>query len=208
MTLGTLFIIAAPSGAGKTTLVRAITRRVPNIRVSVSHTTRPQRSREEDGVNYHFVDETAFEQMIEKKAFLEHAEVFSHYYGTSRDWVEEQLAAGTDVILEIDWQGAQQVRTSTENTVSIFILPPSLEALRERLTRRNQDEPEVIARRLAEAKVEMSHCHEFDYVVVNQYFQHALRDLATIIRAVRLSYRVQARHHHRLLEGLLDTGSI
>jgi guanylate kinase len=195
MTLGTLFIIAAPSGAGKTTLVRAITRRIPNIRVSVSHTTRPQRSREEDGVNYHFIDEPAFSRMAENHAFLEHAEVFGYHYGTSDGWVEEQLAAGTDVILEIDWQGAQQVRSRTKNAVSIFILPPSLEALRERLTRRNQDEPDVIARRLAEAKVEMSHCHEFDYVVINQYFQHAVRDLTTIIRAVRLSYRVQAQYH-------------
>jgi len=203
MTLGTLFIIAAPSGAGKTTLVRAITRRLPNIRVSVSHTTRPQRSREEDGVNYHFVDDLAFARMVEAEAFLEHAEVFGHHYGTSAQWVEEQLASGTDVILEIDWQGAQQVRARMPRSVSVFILPPSLEALHERLNRRNQDEPEVIARRLAEAKVEMSHCQEFDYVVINQYFQHALRDLATIIRAVRLSYPVQAQSHHRLLEGLV-----
>lgn len=203
MTLGTLFIIAAPSGAGKTTLVRAVTRRIPNIRVSVSHTTRPQRSREEDGVNYHFIDESAFQRMIENQAFLEHAEVFGYHYGTSADWVEEQLAAGTDVILEIDWQGAQQIREFNKNVVSIFILPPSLDALKERLTRRNQDEPDVIARRLAEAKIEMSHCHEFDYVVVNQYFQHAVRDLTTVIRAARLSYRVQTQVHYRLLQGLL-----
>ena len=134
---------------------------------------------------------------------LEHAEVFGYHYGTSADWVEEQLKAGTDVILEIDWQGAQQIRSRTKNTVSIFILPPSLEALRERLTRRNQDDPEVIARRLAEAKLEMSHCPEFDYVVINQYFQHALRDLSTVIRASRLSYRVQAQWHHRLLDDLI-----
>ncbi len=203
MTLGTLFIIAAPSGAGKTTLVRAVTRRIPNIRVSVSHTTRPQRSREEDGVNYHFIDESAFQRMIENQAFLEHAEVFGYHYGTSAGWVEEQLAAGTDVILEIDWQGAQQIREFNKNVVSIFILPPSLDALKERLTRRNQDEPDVIARRLAEAKIEMSHCHEFDYVVVNQYFQHAVRDLTTVIRAARLSYRVQTQVHYRLLQGLL-----
>jgi guanylate kinase len=202
VTLGTLFIIAAPSGAGKTTLVRALTRRIPNIRVSVSHTTRPQRSREEDGVNYHFVDENTFKDMVDDECFLEHAEVFGYHYGTSADWVQEQLKAGTDVILEIDWQGAQQVRACTKNSVSIFILPPSLEALRERLMKRNQDDPEVIARRLAEAKTEMSHCHEFDYVVINQYFQHALRDLTTIIRASRLCYRVQAQYHHRLLEDL------
>lgn len=203
MTLGTLFIIAAPSGAGKTTLVRALTRKIPNIRVSVSHTTRPQRSREEDGINYHFIDEAEFQRMVDNHAFLEHAEVFGYHYGTSADWVEEQLKAGTDVILEIDWQGAQQIRSRTKNTVSIFILPPSLEALRERLTRRNQDDSEVIARRLAEAKVEMSHCPEFDYVVINQYFQHALRDLSTVIRASRLSYRVQAQWHHRLLDDLI-----
>lgn len=202
MTIGTLFIIAAPSGAGKTTLVRAITRRIPNIRVSVSHTTRPQRSREEDGVNYHFVDEAVFQRMVADKAFLEYAEVFGYHYGTSASWVQEQLAAGTDVILEIDWQGAEQIRSLNKNVVSIFILPPSLDALKERLTRRNQDEPDVIARRLAEAKIEMSHCHEFDYVVVNQYFQHAVRDLTTVIRSARLSYRVQAQVHHRLLQGL------
>src|SRR5262245_58776815 len=129
MTIGTLFIIAAPSGAGKTTLVRAITRRIPNIRVSVSHTTRPQRSSEEEGVNYYFVDEVAFQRLVEKQAFLEHAEVFGYHYGTSAAWVEEQLAAGTDVILEIDWQGAQQIRALNKNVVSIFILPPSLDAL-------------------------------------------------------------------------------
>lgn len=207
MTLGTLFIIAAPSGAGKTTLVRALTRRIPNIRVSVSHTTRPQRSREEDGVNYHFVDEPTFQSMADKRSFLEHAEVFGYHYGTSADWVAEQLAAGTDVILEIDWQGAQQVRSVIQNSVSIFILPPSLEALRERLTKRNEDEPEVIARRLAEAKAEMSHFHEYDYVVINQFFQHAVRDLSNIIRAARLSCRVQSQVHSRLLEALVGDKS-
>jgi len=174
VTLGTLFIIAAPSGAGKTTLVRALTRKITNIRVSVSHTTRPQRSREEDGINYYFVDETEFQQMIDEDIFLEHAEVFGYHYGTSIHWVEEQLKVGTDVILEIDWQGAQQVRSQIKNTVSIYILPPSFEALRERLTQRNQDDPEVIARRLAEAKVEMAQIHDFDYVVVNHYFHQAL----------------------------------
>lgn len=203
MALGTLFIIAAPSGAGKTTLVRALTRKISNIRVSVSHTTRPQRSREEDGVNYYFISETEFQKRVKENAFLEHAEVFDYQYGTSAEWVEEQLDAGTDVILEIDWQGAQQVRARTKKSVSIFILPPSMEALRERLTRRDQDDPEVIARRLAEAKIEMSHCPEFDFVVINQYFQHALRDLTVIIRGARLRYEVQAQWHQRLLDDLL-----
>lgn len=204
MALGTLFIIAAPSGAGKTTLVRALTRKISNIRASVSHTTRPQRSREEDGVNYYFISEAEFQNRVEEDAFLEHAEVFGYHYGTSAEWVEEQLNAGTDVILEIDWQGAQQVRARIKNSVSIFILPPSLEALRERLTRRGQDDPEVIARRLAEAKMEMSHCPEFDYVVINQYFQHALRDLTVIIRGSRLRYKIQAQWHQRLMEDLLN----
>lgn len=154
---GTLFTVSAPSGAGKTSLVRALIDRSDHLRVSVSHTTRAKRPGEEDGVNYHFVSHDTFQDMLKEDAFLEHAQVFANYYGTSRRWVEETLAAGDDVILEIDWQGAQQVRQLMPETVSIFILPPSRDTLRSRLTNRGQDDAATIERRLAEAAREMSH---------------------------------------------------
>lgn len=202
--VGTLFIISAPSGAGKTTLVSALLEKTPDLEVSVSHTTRPRRSKEANGENYFFVDEATFEQMMEENAFLESARVFGNYYGTSREWVEQKLASGTDVILEIDWQGAELVRKSFPKSVSIFIIPPSIATLKERLNRRNQDQPEVIARRVAEAKLEISHYQTFEYLVVNRHFPTALSNLSSIIQAERLRINRQQVEQAALLRGLLD----
>lgn len=178
---GRLFVVSAPSGAGKTSLVNALLERVPSMRVSVSHTTRPPRPHELNGREYHFVSETAFGELVARNAFLEHARVFGYGYGTGRETVERLLTAGFDVVLEIDWQGAQQVRASLPNCVSIFILPPSLAVLEQRLTRRQTDAPQVIARRLQEAVDDMGHAGEFDYIVVNDRFEQALEELANIV---------------------------
>lgn len=182
---GTLYVIAAPSGAGKTSLVKALISRLDGIGVSVSHTTRPQRPGETDGVNYNFVDRERFQSLADAGEFLEHAEVFGNLYGTSQRWVESTLATGRDVILEIDWQGAQQVRRLLPDAIGIFILPPSLPVLRERLVGRSTDAPDVIARRLAQAQDDMSHYIEFDYLVINDDFARALDELATIVLAQR-----------------------
>ncbi|MFT4612877.1 MAG: guanylate kinase [Bacteroidia bacterium] len=191
---GTLYTVSAPSGAGKTSLVNALIERNPQIRVSVSHTTRPVRPGEQDGVNYHFVTEQAFLTMLERAEFLEHARVFDNLYGTSSVWVQEQLNAGTDVILEIDWQGAQQVKRLLPQTCAIFILPPSRQALEERLNGRGQDDAATIEKRLREAVQEMSHYTEADYLVVNNDFQQALEELASIMCSERLrTSRQQAR---------------
>ena len=192
---GTLFIISAPSGAGKTSLIKSLLETTKGISVSISHTTRAKRPGEEDGVDYHFVGASAFTDMVNKGAFLEHAQVFDNHYGTSESAVLDQLATGQDVILEIDWQGAEQVRIRISGTVSIFILPPSRPALRERLTGRGQDDDAIINRRMHDAVTEMSHYHEFDYVVVNDIFETALKDLGTIISSQRL-------HIHRQKQGL------
>jgi guanylate kinase len=200
---GTLYTVSAPSGAGKTSLVKALLDSMSGIAVSVSHTTRDQRPGEQDGVNYHFVSQAAFQQMLGDAAFLEHAEVFGNYYGTSQQWVEEQLRAGTDVILEIDWQGAHQVRRLLPDTISIFILPPSSSALEERLTGRGQDSDEVIAARMAAAKAEMSHYPESDFLIINDDFKDALRDFETIIRGQRLRLLSQQERHSELLSDLL-----
>ena len=186
MPAGQLIIISAPSGTGKTSLVNALVKSVDDIRVSVSHTTRAPRPGERDGVDYNFVDVAAFEAMIDRHQFLEYARVFDNYYGTSREWLQEQLSAETDVVLEIDWQGAAHVRVATPGTISIFILPPSLEELRNRLESRGQDSAEVIERRLAEAEEEISHVREYDYVVTNDEFDRALADLTAIVRCNRL----------------------
>ncbi len=178
---GTLFIISAPSGAGKTSLVGRCLKDNPDLSVSVSHTTRSPRPGEVNGKNYHFVDKAEFEQMIADGQFLESATVFDNYYGTSQKEVEERLNAGEDLILEIDWQGAQQVRKQVKDSlISIFILPPSLEVLKQRLSDRGQDEADVIARRLAEAQEEISHNVEFDYLVVNDDFELAAKELNAI----------------------------
>jgi guanylate kinase len=178
---GTLFVIAAPSGAGKTSLVKALVARVPALHVSISYTTRPRRSTEEAGKDYCFVSVEQFQRLIEDGALLEHARVFDNYYGTPRRAVEEQLEQGRHVILEIDWQGAQQVRRSLPGCRTVFILPPSKMALERRLRHRATDSEEVIARRLRDAVSEMSHWHEFDYVLVNDTFEHALEDLVQIV---------------------------
>ncbi len=200
MKRGRLFVIAAPSGAGKTSLVKALLARLPQLRLSISHTTRTRRPTETQGLEYHFVTPAEFEQLTARGEFLEHARVFDNLYGTSRAYVEGQLAQGGDVMLEIDWQGAQQVRRAMPQCVSIFILPPSRQALAERLARRATDTPEVIARRLRDAAADMSHYREFDYVVVNDDFERAVAELIDIVagRGDQLrSDRVQ-------LAGLLD----
>ncbi|MGI9277796.1 MAG: guanylate kinase [Endozoicomonas sp.] len=201
---GKLYIIAAPSGAGKTSLVKAMVESTPHVRVSVSHTTRSIRPGEKDGVNYHFVEKDEFQGLLNKGEFLEHAEVFGNYYGTSEAWVRKQLETGEDVILEIDWQGAQQVRRLMPEAVSIFILPPSLEALRERLTGRGTDDMEIIERRMNQAVSEMSHYGEFDYLVINDEFDLALRDLQTIIRSRRLAIGWMQHYKADLISGLLS----
>ncbi|MDX1800539.1 MAG: guanylate kinase [Marinobacter sp.] len=199
---GTLYVISAPSGAGKTSLVGALLERDSLLGVSVSHTTRPMRPGEVDGVNYHFVSRPEFEAMISEGQFLEHASVFGNYYGTSQVWVEQTLAAGRDVILEIDWQGAVQVRRLMTDCVSIFIAPPSPEVLRERLTGRGTDSPEVVERRLREAREECQHAQEFDYLVVNDQFDEALRQLHAIVTAQRLRIEVQEVRYRSLLSAL------
>ena len=182
-TQGKLFVIAAPSGAGKTSLVRALLDRLPALRMSVSHTTRPRRPTEEHGREYYFIDVPQFERMVADGEFLEHARVFDNLYGTARAPVETRLAQGGDMVLEIDWQGARQVRSAMPGCVTIFILPPSREALQRRLQSRATDSPQVIARRLRDAVSDMSHWREFDYVVVNDDFGRAVGDLMAIVAA-------------------------
>jgi len=201
---GTLYTISAPSGAGKTSLVKALLEAERGICVSVSHTTRPRRPGEIDGENYHFVSQQSFEELIDNGAFLEFAKVFTNYYGTSQEAVEHALSSGTDVILEIDWQGASQVREKLTDTVSIFILPPSTASLRERLTDRGQDSDDVIERRMAEAKSEMSHFNDADFLVINDQFDEALHDLRSIIQTQRLTLAKQTEIHGDLLEDLLS----
>lgn len=201
---GTLYTISAPSGAGKTSLVKALIEASDHLQVSVSHTTRAKRPGEQDGVNYHFVSEAEFLALIDKNDFLEHAKVFANHYGTSRSWVEGALAQGEDVILEIDWQGAEQVRKQLPDTVSIFILPPSEATLLERLTSRGQDNQDTIKRRMAEAKSESSHFAEADFLVINDDFDGALADLMAIFRAQRLKLAKQRIKHADLLRDLLS----
>ena len=200
---GTLYIVSAPSGAGKTSLVKALLDAQPQIRVSVSHTTRPMRPGEVDGVNYHFVSREEFHERLDHNEFLEHAEVFGNLYGTSQRWLEQTLNEGFDLILEIDWQGAQQVRRLMPQAKSIFILPPSQEALRQRLTNRGQDSDEVIEKRMREAVSEMTHFVEYDYLVINDDFAHALIDLQAIFRANQLLQSSQQQRFQGLLEQLL-----
>lgn len=201
---GTLYIVSAPSGAGKTSLVAELLRQVKHVSVSVSHTTRAIRSGEENGVNYHFVDDATFESMIARGEFFEHAHVFDRYYGTSHQAVTDRLVNGDDVILEIDWQGAQQARRKCPNAVSIFILPPSREALESRLRNRGQDDEEIIARRMRDAISEMSHYHEFDHVIINDDFDDALSDFKAILHAERTRQDRVRREHAPLLSALLS----
>jgi len=201
--LGTLYTVSAPSGAGKTSLVSALVKSNPEVCVSISHTTRPMRPGEVDGVNYHFIDHPTFEQMLAEGAFLEHARVFSNLYGTSQKWVEETLAQGLDVILEIDWQGARQVRKLMPNTVGLFILPPSLACLRQRLTGRGQDDQSVIDARMAEAISEMSHYSEADYLIINDDFTTALAQFQALITSQHLRLSRQLEKHTGLIQDLL-----
>ena len=203
MTKGTLYVISAASGAGKTSLVAAVLDRVADIEVSVSHTTRAPREGEVDGVNYHFVDAETFETMIEAGDFFESASVFGNMYGTSRQHIEEQLLLGKDVILEIDWQGARQIRQLVSDCKSIYILPPSIKALRERLTSRGQDDEAVIDKRMHEAVSEMTHYAEFEYLVINDDFDTARDDLAAIIMGERMAFEHQQQKHAQLLTELL-----
>lgn len=201
--LGTLYTVSAPSGAGKTSLVSALVKSNPEVCVSVSHTTRPMRPGEVNGVNYHFVDHATFELMVESSAFLEHARVFNNMYGTSQKWVEETLSQGIDVILEIDWQGAKQVRQLMPRTVSLFILPPSLACLRQRLTGRGTDPVEVIDARMAEAISEMSHYVEADYLIINDDFTTALAQFQALITSQHLRLERQVDRHTALIKDLL-----
>ncbi|WP_426702027.1 guanylate kinase [Rhodanobacter sp. Col0626] len=200
---GTLFVVAAPSGAGKSTLVNALLEREPAISLSVSHTTRPPRVGETYGRHYYFVERAGFEREIAEGIFLEHAEVHGNLYGTSRTTVQELLTQGRDVLLEIDWQGAQQIRLSKPDCVSVFILPPSRVELERRLRGRGSDSAEVIDRRLRNSRGEIAHAHEFDYILVNDAFDVALADLQAIVRAVRLRSALQWQRHEVLIDELL-----
>lgn len=202
-TKGTLYIVSAPSGAGKTSLVKALTDQNDWIKVSVSHTTRGMRPGEVDGVNYNFVSRERFLEMVGESAFLEHAEVFGNFYGTSEAWVDDTLVDGHDVILEIDWQGAQQIRRLRPDAVSIFILPPSIEELRRRLGNRGQDSDDVIDGRMAEAVSESSHYGEYDFLVVNDDFDVALSDLRSVFRSQRLKIESQQAAQMQLISELL-----
>ncbi len=204
MTKGSLYVISAASGAGKTTLVSAVLQQVPEIEVSVSHTTRTPREGEVDGVNYHFVDKDKFEKMVEAGEFFESASVFGNMYGTSRQHIQEQLLKGKDVILEIDWQGARQIRQLMTDCKSIYIVPPSITALRDRLSKRGQDDEAVINKRMQEAISEMSHYAEFEYLVINDDFNEARDNLAAIIKGNRMLFEHQQQKHAELLAALLN----
>lgn len=206
-TSGNLFIVSAPSGAGKSSLLRALLQREPGLRVAVSHTTRPPRPGERDGEHYHFVDPGAFARLVAEAAFLEHARVFDFFYGTSESAVRGPLEAGDDLVLEIDWQGAQQVRRRFRQVCSIFILPPSVAALRERLKGRGEDSEAVIERRMRAAADEMSHYPEYDYLVVNDRFEQALEELRCIMTARRLRLERQAGRLEGVLRELLAPGN-
>ena len=199
MSTGNLFVIAAPSGTGKTTLVKAVVDTTPDITVSISHTTRLKRPQEQDGVNYYFIDEKQFRAMIGHADFLEYALVFNHLYGTSKTWVQQTLEKGIDVILEIDWQGCQQIKKLFPECISIFILPPSLEDLSQRLYLRNQDCPEVIKQRLKDARETVSHIKEYEFVIVNGDFNQAVRELKAIVAASRLSSAKQCGRYASLI---------
>jgi guanylate kinase len=203
--VGNLYIVAAPSGGGKTSLVRKLVETLDQVEVSISHTTRKMRPGEQDGADYFFVDEKTFVQMIHDKAFLEHAQVFNHLYGTSIAQINERLAHGVDVILDIDWQGAAQIKKSFPDAVSIFIIPPSLEELKQRLTNRRQDKDEVISDRMKKAQDELSHYAEFDYLIVNDSFEHAALELNAIVVANRLRIARQVNKQAKLLSFLMST---
>ncbi|HJV25507.1 MAG TPA: guanylate kinase [Aromatoleum sp.] len=199
---GTLIIVTAPSGAGKTTLVKGLLERDPQIQLSVSYTTRTPRSGEQNGREYHFVDVPTFRTLRDRGEFLEWAEVHGNYYGTSKVWLKEQISSGRDILLEIDWQGAQQVRRVFQEAIGVFVLPPSVEELESRLRGRGTDSDEVIARRLLGARGEMRHVGEFDYVILNNELQSAIDDLVAVVRASRLRYGRQRLRHQQFFDFL------
>jgi guanylate kinase len=199
---GNVIIVSAPSGAGKTSLVRKLIEYDPATRKSVSYTTRQRRPGEQDGSDYHFVSAEAFQVMLEAGEFLESAQVHGNMYGTNQKWLEAQRQQGYDIVLEIDWQGAKQVRSLMPEATGIFVLPPSVDALRGRLTRRGQDSDEVIARRLAAARGEVSHVHEFDYVIINDDFDTAVQDLINIVRSTRLRLAAQLDRNQVLINSI------
>ncbi|MDC7712814.1 guanylate kinase [Vogesella sp. LYT5W] len=201
-TNGTIFIVVAPSGAGKTTLVGALLQAEPGVELSVSYTTRAPRAGEENGRHYHFTDRATFEDMIAAGDFLEYAEVYGNYYGTSKRWLRERLAAGRDILLEIDWQGARQVREVFPDAVSVFILPPSIEVLEARLRGRATDSEEVITRRLSEARAEIDQVAEYDYLIVNDDFEQARLDLISVIRSQRLRGERQCLRHQAAIAAM------
>ena len=204
---GSLFIISAPSGAGKTSLVKALVEKDGNLHASVSHTTRSPRPGEKEGSNYHFVKKSFFDKMVNQGEFLESAQVFDHFYGTSKLWVQSQLEAGTDVVLEIDWQGAKQIKEHMPLACAIFILPPSKNALQERLMSRGQDNPEVIERRMDQAVNEMSHFESSDYLVLNRNFEEALNELEVIVKAQRLRTVNRSKTLGNILADMLKFGN-
>lgn len=203
--LSTLFIVSAPSGAGKTSLLRELLGADPQLALSISHTTRAMRPGEQDGVHYHYVDVPTFEGLVEQGVFVEHARVFDNYYGTSEAALRDQLAAGRDTVVEIDWQGAQQVRERFPDAVSVFIAPPSIAALRDRLSGRGQDSEEIIERRMRDAQAELSHYPEYDYLVINDDFQQALSELAAIVTAQRLRLAAQSVRYQQALSQMLES---
>lgn len=201
--MGNLYIVAAPSGGGKTSLVKALVESMSDIAISVSHTTRSKRPGEVDGVDYFFISPDEFKQKIDEHAFVEYAEVFGHYYGTSKSQIEDRLLRGVDVLLDIDWQGAQQIKRSFPGAVGIFIIPPSLETLKQRLQGRNQDPDDVIHARMQRAQDELSHYADFDYLIVNDDFYCAASDLKSVVIAHRLRIERQTEKQRKLLSFLL-----
>ncbi len=202
---GQLFIVSAPSGGGKTSLVARLIQDMPNIEVSISHTTRPKRPGEQEGVHYFYIDHAHFKQMIDAHAFVEHAQVFEHYYGTSYVEINHRLNHGIDVVLDIDWQGALQIKRLYQDAIGVFVMPPSIEILQQRLRNRQQDAEEVIQYRMQQAQCEMRHYTDFDFLIINDNFETALNELKAIVIAQRLSLRRQRLKQQKLLSFLLTT---
>ncbi|SMC28559.1 guanylate kinase [Andreprevotia lacus DSM 23236] len=202
MAKGNVFVVTAPSGAGKTTLVAALLAADQNVQLSISFTTRAPRAGEVNGKDYHFVERAQFESMINAGELLEHAEVYGNYYGTSQTWINQVIENGRDILLEIDWQGAQQVRRLFPDSIGLFVLPPSVDVLETRLRNRGKDSEEIIARRMAAAREEISHVDEFDYVIVNEHIDEAVRDIVSIVRAERLKLPRQSARHVDLIASL------